>query len=66
MIEREGWNYRLICDNCEDYKDSFDDFEEAVEYKKKKGWKSVKGRTHWFEFCPKCSTPENISKYRRK
>jgi hypothetical protein len=66
MIEREGWNFRLICDHCEDYKDGFEEFEDAVSYKKRNGWKSVRGRTGWFEFCPRCSTPEIMSEYRDK
>ena len=67
MIQREGWNHSLICDHCEDSKDGFEEFDEAVKYKKRNGWKSVQStRGAWFEFCPKCSTPEIIQKYREK
>jgi len=66
MIEREGRYYTLICDHCEHEVEAFDNFEEAVEYKKKHGWKSVKGRSGWFEFCPICSTPEIMQEYREK
>jgi hypothetical protein len=67
MIERNGDEYELICDHCEKLVDGFDEFSEAVQYKKVKGWKSVKGASgQWYELCRDCSTPEIIGKYREK
>jgi hypothetical protein len=67
MIERNGDEYELICDHCEDYVDGFDEFDEAVRHKKNNGWKSVKSDSgDWYELCPDCSTPEIISEYREK
>jgi hypothetical protein len=66
MIERNGNEYELICDHCEKSVDGFDEFSEAVQYKKVKGWKSVKGVSGWYELCRECSTPEIIREYRGK
>jgi len=66
MIEREGCHFTLICDHCEHEVEAFDGFEEVVMFKKKRGWKSVKGKSGWFEFCPNCSTPEIMNEYRGK
>jgi len=66
MIEREGWHFTLLCDHCEHEVEGFDEFEEAVRFKKKNGWKSARGKSGWFEFCPKCSTPEIMNEYRGK
>jgi hypothetical protein len=67
MIDRNGDEYELICDHCEDSADGFDEFDEAVRYKKKNGWKSVKSDSGtWYELCPDCLTPEVISEYQTK
>ena len=72
MIEREGWNHTLFCDHCEGENkggkvDGFDEFDEAVKYKKTHGWKSLKSDSGtWFEFCPVCAVPEIMNEYRRK
>jgi hypothetical protein len=67
MIERNDDEYELICDHCEDFVDGFDEFNDAVRYKKEYSWKSVKGaHGEWYELCPECSTPEIIKKYREK
>lgn len=41
MIERVGNKYELQCDYCSNYVDEFEDFQEAVDYKKANNWKSV-------------------------
>jgi len=67
MIERNGWHHDLICDHCEDSVEGFEEFEEAVKYKKTHGWKSLRSDSGtWFEFCPDCSKPEIMNEYRRK
>jgi len=72
VIERNGWHHDLICDHCEGeneggHVEGFEEFEEAVKYKKTHGWKSIKSsRNNWFEFCPKCSTTEIMNEYRGK
>jgi hypothetical protein len=67
MIERSGDEFELICDCCEDSVDGFEEFGEAVQYKKDNGWKSVKGASGiWYELCPDCSTLEIIQEYRKK
>ena len=54
MIERVGRNYELQCDYCSNYVDDFEDFQEAVDYKKANGWKSVKINEEWTDKCPNC------------
>jgi hypothetical protein len=67
VIERNGDGFEPICDHCEDSVDGFDEFDEAAQYKKDNGWKSVKGASGiWYELCPDCSTPEIIRGYRKK
>ena len=72
MIERNGWHHDLICDHCVGENtggkvESFDEFDEAVKYKKTHGWKSLKSdRGTWYEFCPKCAKPEIMQEYRSK
>jgi hypothetical protein len=67
MVERNGGEFELICDHCEDSKKGFNEFDDAVRYKKAHGWKSVRGASkQWYELCRHCSTPEIIEEYRRK
>jgi hypothetical protein len=67
MIDKDGDEYELICDHCEDSVDGFDEFGEAVRYKKIKKWKAVKTKTQgWVDLCPRCATPENITEYRNR
>lgn len=49
----------LVCDICWSYVDeTFLDFHEAVEYKKKNGWKSQKRNGEWEDVCPDCQEAE--------
>lgn len=55
MIDKSFGSYSLICDICgEEAKKEFDDFYEAVDYKKKEGWKSKKIDGEWQDVCPEC------------
>lgn len=50
--------YQLECDICgEDSGETFDDFYEAVGWKKDKsnGWTSQKTKDGWEDVCPECS-----------
>ena len=40
----------LPCDICGHCVSGFDDFNEAVDYKKENGWKSIDGK----DMCPEC------------
>ena len=53
MITQEYGKYKLYCDVCGDYLE-FDSFEDAVEYKKKEGWKSFRNAGMWEDTCPEC------------
>lgn len=55
MIEKTDNNeYELICDICGDSVVGFDNFSEAVGYKKQEGWKSQKVADGWEDACPNC------------
>jgi len=58
MIEKERNGYTLTCDFCGREVKPFDDFKEAVEYKKDNGWISHKFKTEnediWQDLCPEC------------
>ena len=43
----------LVCDICDDAI-AFDDFNDAVEYKKAKGWVSREDSGGWYDICPDC------------
>lgn len=58
MINKSNLGYKLRCDNCDNNEvDGFDDFSDAVDYKKDKsnGWKSKKIEDEWKDFCPNCN-----------
>jgi hypothetical protein len=69
MIEKdfEG-NYVLTCDHCGDeYDDTFEAFQDAVDFKKDRdnGWKAVKDfNGEWNDLCPSCNQPDIILKLR--
>jgi hypothetical protein len=55
MIDKQGGQYYLICDICgEEADEAFDDFYDAVQYKKDNGWKSQKRNGQWEDVCPDC------------
>jgi hypothetical protein len=58
--------FTLTCDHCGDDADEwFDEFSEAVEYKKDKdiGWRTIKDKDGEFcDLCPACNTLEIIRK----
>ena len=56
--------YTLTCDICgEDALESFFDFYDAVRYKKRNRWKSIKHKTAtediWQDVCPECQEEQN-------
>ena len=54
MIDKSNYGHKLICDICGYETDGFDDFQEAVDYKKDEGWKSQKVADGWEDVCPEC------------
>jgi len=55
MIEKIDGRYRLFCDICgEAVEKGFNDFNDAVDYKKENGWKSQKYKGEWEDVCPEC------------
>lgn len=58
MIDKIHGVYYLICDRCEiEAEEEFNEFAEAVEYKKDNGWRSQQPRfedEEWIDVCPDC------------
>lgn len=55
MIDKQHGSYYLICDICGEVVDAlFDDFYDAVQFKKDEGWKSRKIKGEWKDICPEC------------
>lgn len=55
MIEYgENNTIELTCNICGNSVTGFDDFQEAVDYKKDNGWKSTRYRGDWEDICPMC------------
>jgi len=58
VIECRNGVYHLVCDLCGQEANSlepFSRFEQAVEYKKKDGWRSEKrSADEWEDICPEC------------
>lgn len=53
FLDFEDPEYYLICDNC-GKRIRFEEFENAVAYKKKNGWKSRKQGEEWIDICKEC------------
>lgn len=53
MIERDYNLYILVCDICGE-EQTYNDFQEAVEAKKKEGWQSKREKGQWVDICPEC------------
>ena len=55
MIERErgyAGDFSFVCDVCDAHQDTYtDDFREAVERIKSKGWKIKKIGDEWIHYC---------------
>lgn len=51
-----GKYYSLSCDVCCEVimHKRFDNFDDAVQYKKDNGWKSQKNNGEWEDICPEC------------
>ncbi len=53
MISKEYGAYTLACDICGE-EETFDSFDEVIQYKKDNGWKSQKYKGEWEDVCPEC------------
>lgn len=54
-IERMGDMFDLICDICgNEAEQSFFEFQEAVNYKKRENWKSQRRKGEWEDVCQEC------------
>ena len=53
FLDFEDSEYYLICDNC-GKRIRFEEWDEAVKYKKQNGWKSRKQSEEWLDICKEC------------
>jgi hypothetical protein len=55
MIDKAYGSYFLTCDIClNSAEEKFDNFDDAVDYKKSNGWRSEKKYGEWLDICPEC------------
>lgn len=54
MIERYEYTFDLFCDYCSNFVANFENFREALDYKKANGWKSINVKGEWTDKCPEC------------
>ena len=54
MIDKDKGIHVLSCDVCGASVVPFDNFQEAVDYKKENGWKSQRYEGQWEDICPEC------------
>lgn len=54
MIDKQHGEYILICDICGEVAETFNDFYDAVQFKKDEDWKSRKINGDWHDVCPGC------------
>ena len=67
MIEgRRAEGFTLTCDFCGDEaEEQFEEFRDAVDFKKENGWRSVQNRNgEWRDLCPACTSPDVIRRVR--
>ena len=53
MIAKECDKYILCCDAC-DENELFNTFQEALNFKKREGWKSDNTDDEWVDICQEC------------
>jgi len=55
MISRDSMGFTLVCDVCNtEAEETFDEFQDAVDFKKENGWRSRKAADGWQDLCPDC------------
>ena len=55
MIDKDFDGFTLTCDVCgEEAEETFDDFYDAVQFKKDNDWKSQRRNGEWEDVCPDC------------
>ena len=61
IVKMSDNSYVLYCDYCSNSADGFDDFLEAVNYRKSHSWKSFKNKNdEWTDKCPVCQSGDDI------
>lgn len=58
MIKKEENTYILQCDFCSNCIEDFEDFYDALDYKKANKWKNVNFKDEWLDKCECCLEKE--------
>lgn len=60
VIDKHFGDYILVCDYCEEEaEECWDTFQDAVDGKRKLGWKSKRiGNGRWKDICPNCANED--------
>jgi Fe2+ or Zn2+ uptake regulation protein len=53
MIDKAYDNYILVCDGCGE-SETFDSFQDALDYAKENNWVIKKHETDWINYCKDC------------
>ena len=53
MIDKEDGKYYLYCDICDRF-EKFDEWQDAVDFKRDNYWSSRKVCGEWRDICPEC------------
>ena len=51
MVLKEFQSYIIECDICGEHVDNFKSFQDAIDYAKDNGWKSIKVGNEWMMEC---------------
>lgn len=54
MVLKEFQSYIIECDICGEHVDNFKSFQDAIDYAKDNGWKSIKVGNEWMMECSNC------------
>ena len=58
-----GWSeYELVCDKCKRSFGFYHSFQDAVDGKKEKHFKSIKKNLQWIDLCSECADKESEEK----
>lgn len=53
MIDKDGYSYMVICDNCGEGAE-VNTWDEALVFLREEGWQKKKNGKSWNHFCPEC------------
>lgn len=60
MIDKQYGKLSLVCDNCGDGKEGFNNISEILEFVAEEGWATRNANGTWEHYCPTCSEVAEI------